>query len=211
MIRILIDINNLDLTLDINHINRLSCKNNYFISIYKSKNNIYIMSRRTITKTIVKEVEKKVLSIDPALRDQYKEAFDLFDTERRGFINVDQIRRAMKKFGQDLSRREVEEMIRDLDADGSGELSFEEFITLMTKQTVEEKIDVLEEDEVIEAFKSFDVDHDGLISMQEFKFILTKLGDKFTDEECDAVFKEADLDHNGVLDFHEFVEKWRKK
>ena len=168
------------------------------------------MSRR-ITKTVTKEVQKKVLSIDPALRDQYKEAFDLFDTERRGSINVDQIRRAMKKFGQDLSRREIEEMIKDLDSDNSGSLTFEEFITLMTKQVVEEDIEVLEEDEVIEAFKSFDVDKDGKISMQEFRFILTKLGDKFTEDECDAVFKEADLDHNGVLDFHEFVERWRKK
>ena len=166
---------------------------------------------RVVTKTITKEVQQRVLNIDPALKDQYKEAFDMFDTEKRGFIDVEQIRRALKKFGQDLTRREVEDMIKDLDTDGSGTLTFDEFITLMQTQTVEEKVNVLEEDEVIAAFKSFDVDHDGSISMQEFKTILTKLGDRFTDEECMAVFREADLDHDGRLDYHEFVEKWRKR
>ncbi len=166
---------------------------------------------RVVTKTVTKEVKSRVMNIDPALKDQYKEAFDMFDTENRGFINVDQIRRALKKFGQDLTRREVEDMIKDLDSDGSGTLTFEEFITFMQTQVVEEKLSVIEEDEVIAAFKSFDVDHDGSINMQEFKTILTKLGDRFTDEECMAVFREADLDHNGTLDYHEFVEKWRKK
>jgi calmodulin len=166
---------------------------------------------RVVTKTITKEVTQRVMNIDPALKDQYKEAFDMFDTDRKGFINVDQIRRALKKFGQDLTRREVEDMIKGLDTDGSGTLSFEEFITFMQTQTVEEKVDILEEDEVIAAFKSFDVDHDGVMNMAEFKTILTKLGDRFTDEECVAVFREADLDHNGTLDYHEFVEKWRKK
>ena len=166
---------------------------------------------RVVTKTVTKEVKSRVMNIDPALKDQYKEAFDMFDTENRGFIDVDQIRRALKKFGQDLTRREVEDMIKDLDSDGSGTLTFEEFITFMQTQVVEEKLIVIEEDEVIAAFKSFDVDHDGSINMQEFKTILTKLGDRFTDEECMAVFREADLDHNGTLDYHEFVEKWRKK
>jgi calmodulin len=166
---------------------------------------------RVVTKTITKEVTERVLNIDPALKDQYKEAFDMFDTERKGSIGVEQIRRALKKFGQDLTRREVEDMIQGLDSDGSGTLTFVEFITFMQTQVVEEKVNILEEDEVIAAFKSFDVDHDGSISMQEFKTILTKLGDRFTDEECNAVFREADLNHDGHLDYHEFVEKWRKK
>jgi calmodulin len=162
---------------------------------------------RTVVRT--KEVEKKVLSIPPEQLDQYKEAFKMFDTNNTGQIGVDQIRKALKKFGQDLTRKEVEDMIKDLDVDGSGFLSFEEFVTLMTTQTVEEVVSV--EDEVIRAFRTFDKDGNGKISMSEFRFILTKLGDKMPENEVDEVFKEADLNHDGVLNYEEFVNYWRNK
>jgi calmodulin len=164
------------------------------------------MSKKVVK---TKEVEKKVLSIPPEQLDQYQEAFNMFDTNGTGQIGVDQIRKALKKFGQDLTRKEVEDMIRDLDQDGSGYLSFEEFVTLMTKQTVEEVVSV--EDEVIRAFRTFDKDGNGKISMNEFRFILTKLGDKMPENEVDEVFREADLNNDGFLNYEEFVDYWRNK
>jgi calmodulin len=154
-------------------------------------------------------VEKKVLSIPPEQLEQYREAFKMFDNNGDGTIGIDEIRRALKKFGQDFTRKEVEEMIKELDVDGSGSLTFDEFVTLMTKQTVEEVVNV--EDEVIRAFRTFDKDNSGTISMNEFRFILTRLGDRMPENEVDDVFREADLNHDGVLNYEEFVNYWRNK
>ena len=91
----------------------------------------------------------------------------------------------------------------EMDTTGNGELDFEEFVTLMQKQT--QYIDESDEDQVLKAFKSFDKDHDGKITMYEFRYILSQLGDMFTEEECDTLFKECDLDNDGILVYQDFI------
>ena len=115
----------------------------------------------------------------------------------------------MKNFGNPMSRAEIKEMIKDIDASGDGELSFEEFVTLMEKQVTE--VEDEDEDIVLKAFKSFDRDQTGYITNAEFRYILTKLGERFTDSEVDTLFKECDLDENGKLDYKEFIAFWRRQ
>ena len=139
---------------------------------------------------------------------EYKEAFDMFDKSKKGTISAPDITKIMKNFGYPISREEVVEgMIAEIDTSGNGELDFEEFVTLMQKQT--QYIDESDEDQVLKAFKSFDKDHDGKITMYEFRYILTQLGDMFTDEECDTLFKECDLDNDGILAYQDFINFWR--
>jgi calmodulin len=138
---------------------------------------------------------------------EYKEAFDMIDKDKKGTISVNDITKIMKNFGYPISRKEVEKMVAEMDTSGSGELDFEEFVTLMQKQT--QYIDESDEDQVLKAFKSFDKDHDGKITMYEFRYILSQLGDMFTEEECDTLFKECDLDNDGVLVYQDFINFWR--
>ena len=127
---------------------------------------------------------------------EYKEAFDMFDKNKKGTISASDITKIMKNFGYPISRKEVEAMIAEMDTSGNGELDFEEFVTFMQKQT--QIIEESDEDQVLKAFKSFDKDHDGKITMYEFRYILSQLGDMFTDEECDTLFKECDLDNEVI-------------
>ena len=138
---------------------------------------------------------------------EYKEAFDMFDKNKKGTISANDITKIMKNFGYPISRKEVEGMVAEMDTSGSGELDFEEFVTLMEKQTA--YVDETDEELVLRAFKSFDKDHDGKITNYEFKYILTQMGDKFSQEELDALFKECDLDINGILDYQEFINFWK--
>ena len=93
---------------------------------------------------------------------EYKEAFDMFDKDGSGTISVIEIVKIMKNFGYPIKKSEAQQMIADIDDNGDGELDFEEFVTLMEKQTnyVEES----DEELVLRAFKSFDKDHDGKIT-----------------------------------------------
>ena len=141
---------------------------------------------------------------------EYQEAFDMFDIDKRGTISVSEISKIMKNFGYPLSKKEIESMIASINTSGTGELTFEEFVTLMEKQT--SMIDETDEDAVLRAFKAFDKDHDGKITNFEFRYILSQLGldDKFTNEEVDYLFKECDLDNDGILNYQDFINFWKQ-
>ena len=151
----------------------------------------------------------KVLDIPEDKIAEYKEAFDMFDKDGSGTISVNEIVKIMKNFGYPIKKSEAQKMISDIDDNSDGEIDFEEFVTLMEKQT--NTVEETEEELVLRAFKSFDKDHDGKITNYEFKYLLTQMGNKFCDEELNQLFSECNLDINGVLDYQDFINFWKKK
>ena len=115
----------------------------------------------------------------------------------------------MKNYENPMIKEEIQHMIKGINSDGDGELTFEEFVTLMQKQVSE--VDETDEHAVLRAFKSFDKDDDGKITNYEFRYILTILGfnEKFTDDEVDTLFKECDLDNDGILVYQDFITFWK--
>jgi Ca2+-binding EF-hand superfamily protein len=166
-----------------------------------SKNN------QSPSKKVVKEERK--LDIPADKLEEYREAFRLFDKDNSGLISIEEIRKVMKNMGNEMSTEEIKAMMSGLDEDGSGEITFEEFVTFMQRTEVQEETS--EEDEVIRAFQTFDKDGNGWLSCAEFKHILTNLGNRFSDEEVQEIFNEADLNHDGKIEYREFVDFWRNK
>ena len=161
-----------------------------------------------MTKREVVTITRK-LDIPEDKIHEYQEAFDMFDKDKSGTISVPEISKIMKNFGYPLSKKEIESMIATINTSGTGNLTFEEFVTLMEKQT--SLVDETDEDAVLRAFKSFDKDHDGKITNFEFRYILTQLGQahQFTNEETDILFKECDLDNDGILVYQDFIKFWK--
>lgn len=62
-----------------------------------------------------------------------KAVFDIFDADKSGYIDRDEMRRLMKKLAQDLNEEEISAIMEEVDTDGDGEISFEEFKSLMIK------------------------------------------------------------------------------
>ncbi|VDL93940.1 unnamed protein product, partial [Schistocephalus solidus] len=54
-----------------------------------------------------------------------REAFRVLDKNRRGEIDVEDLRWILKSLGDDLTEEEIDEMIRDTDTDGSGFVDFD--------------------------------------------------------------------------------------
>ena len=147
----------------------------------------------------------KKLDIPEDKLHEYKEAFDMFDRNKKGTLSIGDITKIMKNFGYPMTKEEARSMISHVDASGDGEVDFEEFVMLMEKQ-----VHNLGDDPVLMAFRDFDKNDDGKITNHEFRYILTHVGEnKFTNEEVDAFFKECELKEDDNLEYEEFILFWR--
>ena len=133
--------------------------------------------------------------------NEFKEAFNIFDKDKDGYITTKELGDIMKNLGQSPSEAELQDMINEVDLDGNGTIDFKEFLGLMARKMKESD----NEEEIIEAFKVFDRDGNGLISSDELLHVLNSLGDKLTIEEVDDLIKDADLDGDGYINYEEFV------
>jgi calmodulin len=138
---------------------------------------------------------------------EYKEAFDMFDKDHKGTIGAVEISKIMKNFGNPMTKDEIDDMIKEFDTSGDGQLDFDEFVSLLQKQT--RMIEESEEDAVLRAFQAFDSNMDGKISNMEFKYFLTKIGDKFSDEEINYLWNYCKLKDDEDLPYHDFIKSWR--
>ena len=77
-----------------------------------------------------KKYEKNGLTEDEVL--EIKEAFDLFDGDKSGEIDTEELKQALKNLGIDAKNQTLQNMMADLDKDNSGKIDFDEFIDMMT-------------------------------------------------------------------------------
>ena len=63
-----------------------------------------------------------------------RQAFSFFDQDGDGTITADELCMCMKKLGEELSKEEIEEMVKEADADGNGEIEFSGMYIKWTKK-----------------------------------------------------------------------------
>ncbi|XP_021901000.1 calmodulin-7-like isoform X3 [Carica papaya] len=77
---------------------------------------------------------------DTDSEEELKEAFRVFDKDQNGFISAAELRHVMTNLGEKLTDEEVDEMIREADVDGDGQINYEEFVKVMMANGVNDKI-----------------------------------------------------------------------
>ena len=63
---------------------------------------------------------------------EIKEAFEAFDLDHNSFVGAAEIRHVLINIGENVTDEEVDEMIRMVDKDGDGQVSFDEFYEMVT-------------------------------------------------------------------------------
>jgi len=63
---------------------------------------------------------------DTDTEEELIEAFKVFDRDGNGFISAAELRHVMTNLGEKLTDEEVDEMIREADVDGDGQINYEE-------------------------------------------------------------------------------------
>jgi len=76
------------------------------------------------------EILRKKMQTDEDERE-LREIFRVLDKEKKGEVNVNELRWILKNLGDDLTEDDIDDMIADVDTDGSGWVDYEEFAKLM--------------------------------------------------------------------------------
>ncbi|XP_057205470.1 uncharacterized protein cetn4 [Triplophysa rosa] len=139
-------------------------------------------------------------------RQEIKEAFDLFDTDGSGTIDVKELKVAMRALGFEPKKEEIKKMIADIDKEGTGTIDFSDFLSMMTQKMSEKD----SKEEILKAFRLFDDDCTGRISFKNLKRVAKELGENLTDEELQEMIDEADRDGDGEINEQEFLRIMKK-
>ncbi|XP_068813539.1 centrin-2 isoform X1 [Struthio camelus] len=178
-------------------------------------------------------------------KQEIREAFDLFDTDGTGNIDVKELKNllflfaswvsillkavgrritdfwwslacssekkkvqhvAMRALGFEPKKEEIKKMISDIDKEGTGKISFNDFLVVMTQKMAEKD----SKEEILKAFKLFDDDETGKISFKNLKRVAKELGENLTDEELQEMIDEADRDGDGEVNEQEFLRIMKK-
>lgn len=68
---------------------------------------------------------------DSDINEELLEAFKVFDRDGNGFITSHELKNVMITLGEYLTPDEVDELVKEADLDGDGQIDYEEFIKLM--------------------------------------------------------------------------------
>merc|ERR1711906_25628 len=118
-------------------------------------------------------VKKKEVMITDEQMGEFKEAFELFDTDKSGSIDAAELAFAMRALGFEPTGQEVADMLAKTDEDGNGTVQFQEFVDLISG-----KLDRKDPDqEMKDGFAMFDTDGKGFINFKDIGRIASELGD----------------------------------
>jgi troponin C len=143
-------------------------------------------------------------------KNEFRAAFDIFvEDSEDGTISTKQLGKVLRMLGQNPSEQELQEMVDEVDEDGSGTIDFDEFTQMMSKQLAAEALEQIPErpeKELAEAFRIFDKNADGYLDFDEIKAALDGVNEKFEDWEVKQFIAEADKNEDGQMDYEEWID-----
>ncbi|KAM4052367.1 centrin-3 [Anomaloglossus baeobatrachus] len=147
----------------------------------------------------IKKKKKRELSEEQ--KQEIKDAFDLFDTDKDKAIDYHELKVAMRALGFDVKKADVLRILKDYDSEATGRISFEDFNEVVTDLILDRD----PQEEMMKAFKLFDDDDSGRISLRNLRRVARELGENMTDEELRSMIEEFDKDGDGEINLQEFI------
>ncbi|XP_063702135.1 uncharacterized protein LOC134832150 [Culicoides brevitarsis] len=162
--------------------------------------------KKNCIKAVARKKSGPKFELTEEQKNDVQEAFQIFDTEGKGFIDIKDLKVAIRALGFEPKKEEIKKMAAEIDKDGASKLSFEDFLGLMTSKIAEKDA----KEEILKAFRLFDDDQTGAISFKNLKRVAKELGENLTDEELSEMISEADRDGDGEINQDEFLRIMKK-
>jgi Ca2+-binding EF-hand superfamily protein len=135
-------------------------------------------------------------------KQDIKEAFDVFDSDKDGFIGAEEIGTVVRALGKCPYQKEVKEITEE--AGGIGKKidlrTFQGFYKRKMKKPQD-----LERD-MRNAFTALDKDASGRILEAELRQILGTLGEALSPEEVDLLMRDCEVSNEGEISYDKFVD-----
>ena len=166
------------------------------------------MNKKVTKTTVTKTTTTKVAEEDPSLKGkttsevyEIKEAFNLFDTDKSGTIDVQEFKDALNNLGLDDNNGAFIQLLDNVDANKSGKVDFDEFVNLLTVHGS----DLTTKEDLERVFTYFLGDDKGdKIDINHLRDVCELLGEKLSDEELEEMIFRADVDKDGKVSFDEY-------
>lgn len=146
-----------------------------------------------------KKAKKPELTEDQ--KQELREAFELFDVDKTGSIDLHELKVLMRALGFDVKKPDVIKMVHEVDPSNNGAIDYEQFLEIMTDKYADRD----PEEEIKKAFQLFDDDHSGKITLKNMKRVARELGENLSEEELQAMIDEFDRDQDGEISSDEFM------
>ena len=146
----------------------------------------------------------KAFELTQEQRQEIREAFELFDSDKNGLIDPHEMKVSMRALGFDVKKDEVLRMMDTVSSrDQTGQLfiNLKDFTDLM-----KDKFALRDpREEMIKAFHLFDEGNTGRIGLRSLRKVARELGENLSDDELQAMIDEFDKDHDGEINLEEFL------
>lgn len=154
----------------------------------------------------IKNYEDRGISMEDV--KQIKEAFDLFDADKSGEVEISELKEALNNIGLTTESATLKNIMESLDADGSGQVDFDEFFNLLaTKASIGES-----KEDLKKVFDLFTGGKSDYIDLETLRQIARELNDlNMTENEMREMIKRADSNNDGRVNFEDFYKIMTKK
>ncbi|KAK9182529.1 hypothetical protein WN944_025674 [Citrus x changshan-huyou] len=122
-----------------------------------------------------------------------KEAFEMMDTNKRGKINLEELRLGLLKGGQNIPEADLQILMEAADVDGDGSLNYGEFVAVSVHLKK-----MANDEHLHKAFSFFDRNQSGFIEIEELQNALNDEVDTSSEDVINAIMHDVDTDKVSV-------------
>merc|ERR1712072_1254678 len=116
--------------------------------------------------------------------EEIREAFNYFDKDGSGTIDVNELKQAMQELG----------------FEAKNQIDFDEFLDMMCARVNKDN-----PEDIKKIFRLFDDDSTGKISLKNLRRVAHELGEDLSDEQLRDMIARADMDGDGEINEEEFI------
>ena len=138
---------------------------------------------------------------------ELREAFDLFDAEKTGTIEIPELKHSMNSLRYDRKNKMILQILGKLEKLKQDRIDFEEFLDLMTARISDND----SKENINKVFELFDDEGKGQITLEDLKRVREQLGEEVPDAELKEMIERADVDGKGYVNAEEFFNIMTKK
>lgn len=137
---------------------------------------------------------------------EFREAFDLLDTNHDGCISTKELGLLLRSLGENPTQQQLMDITNEIDVDDNQTIDLMGFVKMMARK--QQESDGMD-NAIRDAFRVFDPDGRGCISTEEVRLALGHATDhrqQLTDADIEEMLIMIDPDQDDRIDYHAFAE-----